>query len=1319
MKKKIYNMSATCLAALGTMAVMQNALYAPSAPQQVTSTSGSGQQHGGSVATPQQAAQQPSVPQSTQTQSQGQHQNTNANSQNTTSTATILKIVFWSVGGVLLGGGMLMLGLMASPLGWILGSSALGIGAVCLIVAMCISDNQTNTTSHQTPASNSVRPGAVEELIKAAEQNKEIVNTDRELAALIDKANLDQLNACMVNAARGGNIQYIRRMVCYPKAVLAIDTSKEVLDKTALGAALSGLAICEKLEDGKKFLLIIKELLIREKHAADVLEIWKKENPEPTDQDSDKHRKYEEDLGKLTAAATDMEKNFSAILAKLPSGSDAATTWQRTDPGIKDFVKKCFEDGGRDADKWFANATDTADKSVEIGGKLATFAGLKNVHGQTALMDACEKNAHTSNIALLKNSKDEYLYTHQYGSSAEEYIVADNDGRTALCYLIDAVKQKDSAWSALNNLFDEMYKLYVHKYDKSQEGVDIAAFAAGYRIIDQSKITKGNTALMLAAEYAAGLDLSINRTNFKILLQDLAAKKRIYPITTSHGYSSRRESSYSGGYVNSEGHSALTKYIATCNNAKKLDPDVMKALILSKNEIKHKGFDANEKFALQELLSRGASITVQDANLAQYIVMLYSQQVQHLKGSGTKTGEDAYTELLEKINDAKLKNTTDKAALAVKKFAAWETFYNHDFAQPLAGYPTAKVPNSSGVKTDEQVDQSIFQHYMNKEGKTLFTHLYEKYKKETVPTGLPVFINSHKDETEPLDLSGKNILTYAIEDYFSEGASDKGKDFAKALLEDSGGICAHQQTVQEKNPAGMNAVHIFAEKGSAALEKLHKIAKAADLNQNADQTDKDKRAKDIAEYHFLCGVAHALNAQVGTNAADRQARNGDTALSIAIKNTSPAMAAAFVAKDKAINVAAIKEALKKAVATEIQTPQATTAVYEDLSTTQQDLIKVCLLPLGISANTDFPIQGMVNGQANHDLPQNKSANTYAKTLGTSIPTDWHTKANTTTDHSATLVQHASASGGSLNADCNSALKLAIDAYFNDATDDTKKAAALKNIQAIMLSPDERAQNIAGNSLGEYVASKLPARDAWTNHKDLMLLFAAIPQVQEKIAENDIFKEYVELKIGKNTAEGDLSKYKDGGALKFPKARDANGQTALIRAAIAGNDVMVDALISEAGESDWNGQTALMHAAMNGNLDAVNALVAKVEEKGKVSYDGKTALMYAIEKNAGKTETEAINNKIIIALLAVQAEVEGGNILLETIKLLNNESTNIELVKSILQSIKGTLDNNTTWMSANKAARKKEASDKLNDLKGNKKITEEGHTALTTILNTIV
>lgn len=1314
MKKKIYNMSATCLAALGTMAVMQNALCTSSAPQQVTSTSGSGQQHGGSVATQQQSPQQPSVPQSTQTQSQGQHQNTNANSQNTTSTATILKIVFWSVGGVLLGGGMLMLGLMASPLGWILGSSALGIGAVCLIVAMCISDNQTNTTSHQTPASNSVRPGSVEELIKAAEQNKEIVNTDSELADLIDKANLDQLNECMVNAARRGNIQYIRRMVCYPKAVLAIDTSKEVLDKTALGAALSGLAICEKLEDGKKFLLIIKELLIREKHAADVLEIWKKENPEPTDQGSAKHKKYEEDLGKLTAAATDMEKNFSAILAKLPSGSEAATTWQRTDPGIKDFVKKCFEDGGRDADKWFANATDTADKSVEIGGKLATFAGLKNVHGQTALMDACEKNAHTSNIALLKNSKDEYLYTHQYGSSAEEYIVADNNGRTALCYLIDAVKQKDSAWSDLNNLFDGMYELDVHKYDESQEGVDIAAFAAGYRIIDTTnhKTIEGNTALMLAAEYAAGLDLS-NRTNFKILLQDLAAKKKEDPQTTVNGNSSKNKPSYSGGHINSEGHSALTKYIATCDKAKSLDPDVMKALILSKNEIKHKGFDDNEKFALQELLSRFQDRNVaKDANLAQYIVMLYSQQVQHLKGSGTKTGEDAYTELLEKINDAKLKNTTDKAALAVKKFAAWETFYNHDFAQPLAGYPTAKVPNSSGVKTDEQVDPSIFQHYMNKEGKTLFTHLYEKYKKETVPTGLPVFINSHKDETEPLDLSGKNILTYAIEDYFSEGASDKGKDFAKALLEDSGGICAHQQTVQEKNPAGMNAVHIFAEKGSAALEKLHKIAKAADLNQNADQTDKDKRAKDIAEYHFLCGVAHALNAQVGTNAADRQARNGDTALIMALKNTSPAMAAAFVAKDKAINAAATKEALKEAVATKIQTPQATTAVYEDLSTTQQDLIKVCLLPLGIDADTDFPTA---------DASQNQSANKYANMLKASIPTHWHTEAAKTEDKSTTLVQNASACGGSLNNDCNSALKLAIDAYFN-ATDPnvaTKKADVLKNIQAIMLSPDERAQNIAGKSLGAYVASKLNGTDAWTNHKDLMLLFAAIPQVQEKIAEKDIFKEYVELKIGANTAVDALNKYKAGDALKFPKARDANGQTALIRAAIAGNDVMVHALISEAGESDWNGETALMRAARGNKEAIVTELVGTNKEKGKVSYDGKTALMYAIENNKGQKGTTISNEGIIDVLLVVE-ELNSGNALLEAVNLLEGDTgvttERIKLVTAILNKLVAK-SRETGWTS--KVTHKGDAIQKLDALKAKiDAVKDAAHTDLTTILNTI-
>ena len=77
-----------------------------------------------------------------------------------------------------------------------------------------------------------------------------------------------------------------------------------------------------------------------------------------------------------------------------------------------------------------------------------------------------------------------------------------------------------------------------------------------------------------------------------------------------------------------------------------------------------------------------------------------------------------------------------------------------------------------------------------------------------------------------------------------------------------------------------------------------------------------------------------------------------------------------------------------------------------------------------------------------------------------------------------------------------------------------------------------------------------------------------------------------------------------------RCQDKHNKTALMHAAITGNDDMTKLLLQEMNMVDENGMTALMHACRNKHTECASLLLG---EAGKVDSNQNTALMYASQQ----------------------------------------------------------------------------------------------------------
>jgi ankyrin repeat protein len=116
----------------------------------------------------------------------------------------------------------------------------------------------------------------------------------------------------------------------------------------------------------------------------------------------------------------------------------------------------------------------------------------------------------------------------------------------------------------------------------------------------------------------------------------------------------------------------------------------------------------------------------------------------------------------------------------------------------------------------------------------------------------------------------------------------------------------------------------------------------------------------------------------------------------------------------------------------------------------------------------------------------------------------------------------------------------------------------------------------------------------------------------------------------------------------PNAKDAKGETALMKAAALGHVTVIKILFAsakalvEVDEMDEDSQTAFMKAAQNGHNDVLQVLMAKMADVNAKDSQGETALMHAAVRGhsdtvryllyTAKADVNAKNTKGVTALM---------------------------------------------------------------------------------------
>ncbi|MCP4687826.1 MAG: hypothetical protein GY859_07230 [Desulfobacterales bacterium] len=145
----------------------------------------------------------------------------------------------------------------------------------------------------------------------------------------------------------------------------------------------------------------------------------------------------------------------------------------------------------------------------------------------------------------------------------------------------------------------------------------------------------------------------------------------------------------------------------------------------------------------------------------------------------------------------------------------------------------------------------------------------------------------------------------------------------------------------------------------------------------------------------------------------------------------------------------------------------------------------------------------------------------------------------------------------------------------------------------------------------------------------------------------------------NMEDVDALLKKDPGNLV--EAKDLEGKTAIIHAAMGGHGDVIEKLISKHAKvnvKDNYGSTALLYASKNGNIDAVKALLDGLAELEHKNEDGETALITAVNEN---------HPIVVYTLLTNGANPNAVNDRDETPLMLATQNGNLEFTKLLLKS----------------------------------------------------
>ena len=1309
MKKKIYNTSAICLAALGSMAISHvataNKLYAMD-----------------------ETVVQPQAPD----HSQQVYQDSSSviSRLKDVSKQKIAKTTCFAIGGVSLAAGLLAVGLCASVIAWITGGCFIALGAILLVSGICIKDPASTSGSIVIKPGQPVTSGTMEDLINNAQYPSVIDSvTDAALETIINNAALDDVFKCTKAAVESGNIILLHRLVRNPKVVLSMTTNADETDplkKTALGLAVQK-CIDADAKKAAVYVSMVRELLVREMNA----------------------KKLDVPEGVLHKEA--LAQNADIIVANVDSiASKVASTDAKFQCDIvKESITELFakDNGIYKAQKWFSRIATGQEELTK--DTYQHFYGLKNEKGETALMvnlAASAANYREANFKILRNEEAEIGYKEE-GNQMLWMHIANDQSNICHAYISkvsssssrsrsrSVFSARSSESDALSSLLHKILELQCRKYIEDPKNPkknivqEISVLAAGDKdgrtfllniLQAMSEATESKEALQAIFEKVVWRDFRKQQESVDDS-QSSVSKKRLRrkAVQKATGAHVNDHDQMASGHVDNDGNGLITTYISTASVSEVLDKELMRLCIFAPGELdigtteQVCGREKQCKLALQALLERGQKIAVADTDFASYVVMLYEKQVDSLKVENAEgnllTGKAAYDHLLSKCND-QVKYKAHITSENIEKFTAQ---LNHDFAATELDYNAWLT----GIGSKEEVSK-VFQHYINKEGKTFVTHFYAKCLKElqdfkgsesekqskftSMTLQFAAFLKKAKTETEPNDLQGETVLMLAIKDFLS--GDEQAQAFAEKVIfldaeTANENLYMQPDTLEARNFEGQNSMDLLIEHGVPVLQELQSVlqqTRAQKTKAQKKMSAEYKRA--YARYHKILKCAYKLNESLNSK---RQDIYNQYPLTLAIQKKCPPLAAIFVSKDgEGAAATQAKAVLKKAVELDIG---------KDLSTEQASLLWKCALGLG------------VNG-SDYTEPELAAAKERVESLDKQLTEEEESKWRQLVANDEirdadvnVIAQNASYYGGSIDNNHKTAIQYAIENYFgSDHTQD------LKLIQALLISPEERLQNIEGQSVVEYIIEKGAAneqnKDADT--KNLLALFspdlAAAGIIREKYSSKlpetiQLFteeaQEFIQSidKIDSSTAVTGFE------SSKFPSVRSASGDTALMKAAAVCNDTIVTARVSvEQGQRSYAGLTAMMYAATSEkdaqSMPKAVTIIGQLYdgEKGIVSHEGKTALMYAIN-NSELNGSDIYNATIIDALLKGE-ELAAGNALLEAVMLCGEKDSTLSqkpnratLVKQIIEKLATQKTSETAWTQTIRDKQATEAVKKLKEL----------------------